>query len=515
MTEFSDPFKQGRFYYLPVFHQSLDQWQDWDQASGGLRDTPLTSAALNATIHKAKQGQYRAMVLPVNSILHPEFELLVQTIKSESLDVIYQITASWLHRIWARKQSFFEAQKINFEIILDDIPQNVDLLRHLANEFSTHFTLPGVRSAPVWQKLKKIPPFCYENLHCYFPYHGDKKKLFRPSQVMDLFEQIQRLNPKAQLRSPLGIDIFEPRIQKHQELEPLGQPVFRRVCPQDPLISVVIPAFNNGRYLMNVLRHLEVQDFDKSRFEVIVVDDGSEDETSELVLQASGTLNLALTVLYYPRLRRREMGDSQFRAGLGRNLGVKWASGELLVFLDSDIIVPRHFLSKTWELHQQHDVVQWRRDYLSKSVDSFEAEYERIEPQRDCFIPEDGYWHAFYSEAQDKTWPQVKDHWKYVCTYALSMSRQKFKDLGWFRKTYCFYGFEDTDLGLRLYHHQARFFFQNEAVYHLFHETGRSEYQNSNVLRQKLLKNTARIFFHNNLSPDIYRIFKYLLKDYF
>jgi len=505
----------GRFYHLPTYHLSLDGRSDWDLLSGGLRQTPLTRGQFSRALSKARRADYRGLVFPANSILHGDFEYFVDECLKNEVRPIYQVPASWLHRIWAEKHGFFEARQVGFEIVLDDIPGDTSLIEMLPSRFATHFTLPGLRSAPVWRKLKAIPYACYSDLHFYFPYHGDKKKLFKPSQVMDLFAEIRRINPEAVFRPPLGVDIHEPRIEKTQDLEPLLPPVFRRAPPDVPKISVVIPAFNNGRYLMNVLRHLENQNFDKDQYEVVVVDDGSEDDTSELVLAGAPAFKMPLTVLYYPRLKRREMGDAQFRAGLGRNLGVKWASGELLVFLDSDIIVPKNFLSQTWELHKTHDVVQWRRDYLTKAVDSFNMKYENVESQRDCFIPEDGYWHKFYTEAGRNGWPAVADHWKYVCTYALSLPRDQFKDLGWFRKTYCFYGFEDTDLGLRLRDRGAKFHFHDEAVYHLFHETGRSEYQNSNVLRQKLLKNTARIFFHNNLSPDIYRVFKYLLKDLF
>jgi GT2 family glycosyltransferase len=86
--------------------------------------------------------------------------------------------------------------------------------------------------------------------------------------------------------------------------------------------------------------------------------------------------------------------------------------------------------------------------------------------------------------------------------------------VGWFRKTFCFYGLEDTDLGWRLAQADCQFYLEQTPVYHLFHENVRSEFFNSSYRRQKLLKTTAEIFFYNNLSPDIYRVFQYLLNSW-
>jgi len=510
----ANPFKNGRFYHLPTHSESFGADSDWDLMSGGLRRTPINKNQFANSLDKARHGDYKAVVLPGNSALHPDFEHFVSESHRRDLQVIYQIPSPWLHRIWARHGDFFKTQPMAFEVILEDLPGDAAPLTQLQKEFPVHFTIPGVRGKPIWNKLRSIPYEYYEDLHFYFPYHGDKKKIFKPHQVTDLLSDVKKINPELSVRSPLGIDIFEPRIESLQDIEPLVQPVFRRTT-EKPKISVVIPAFNNGSYLANTLSHLDKQDLDKSMYEVVVVDDGSSDNTSELILQATQELTMPMTVMYYPRMKKREMGDSQFRAGLARNLGVKWASGELLVFLDSDIIVPPHFLRKTAELHETSSIVLWRRDYLNKDVNSTAVTYEGVQPERDCFIPEGGYWHNFYQQAQKDSWQSLPDFWKYTCTYALSLPAKVFKEAGWFRKTYCFYGFEDTDLGLRLADAGYSFHFHNEAVYHLFHETGRSEFKNSFFFRQRLLKNTARIFYHNNLSPEIYRVFKYLLKGFF
>lgn len=50
----------------------------------------------------------------------------------------------------------------------------------------------------------------------------------------------------------------------------------------NPLISVVIPAYNEENYLTPCLKALKEQEYPKEKFEVIVVDNGSGDKTSEI-----------------------------------------------------------------------------------------------------------------------------------------------------------------------------------------------------------------------------------------
>ena len=90
-----------------------------------------------------------------------------------------------------------------------------------------------------------------------------------------------------------------------------------------PLISVVIPVYNAEKFLDQCLFSLKYQTL--PRFEVLCVDDGSTDQSVEIV-------------------KRYVQSDSRFKffsqthqfAGVARNLGIKKAKGEYLLFLDAD-----------------------------------------------------------------------------------------------------------------------------------------------------------------------------------
>ncbi len=101
------------------------------------------------------------------------------------------------------------------------------------------------------------------------------------------------------------------------------------------LVSVVIPTYNRLPILKKCLDSLENQFLiDKiNDFEIVIVDDGSTDGTIAW---------LENNIETFPHLRFFE--QSHGGPALARNLGVKKSNGELIVFIDSDLIVDKYFL---------------------------------------------------------------------------------------------------------------------------------------------------------------------------
>lgn len=96
---------------------------------------------------------------------------------------------------------------------------------------------------------------------------------------------------------------------------------------QEPLISVIIPCFNQGRFLSDAINSVQRQTY--PNVEVIVVNDGSADDTESVARSFAN-------VVYY----------RQTNAGLSaaRNAGIKKSNGSFLVFLDADDILYPHAL---------------------------------------------------------------------------------------------------------------------------------------------------------------------------
>jgi glycosyltransferase involved in cell wall biosynthesis len=92
-------------------------------------------------------------------------------------------------------------------------------------------------------------------------------------------------------------------------------------------VSIIIPTYNEERYLPRLMKSLGKQSY--LDFEIIVADAGSEDRTVDIA---------------------REGGASVVRGGRparGRNAGAAEARGTYLFFLDADITVPKTFLRRT------------------------------------------------------------------------------------------------------------------------------------------------------------------------
>lgn len=100
-------------------------------------------------------------------------------------------------------------------------------------------------------------------------------------------------------------------------------------------LSVIIPTYNRSEMLIDVLSGLLSQDADPARFEVIVLDDGSTDDTASIV----GTYERGALTLRYVH---------QENAGLNnaRNHAARVAEGPLLAYLDDDVRVPPDYVSQ-------------------------------------------------------------------------------------------------------------------------------------------------------------------------
>jgi teichuronic acid biosynthesis glycosyltransferase TuaG len=91
---------------------------------------------------------------------------------------------------------------------------------------------------------------------------------------------------------------------------------------QDIFFSVVCPAYNAGAYLHDALQSVIIQTF--KDWELIIVDDGSTDDTAEIA--KSYTSNSAVKYVW----------QSNGKQGKARNLGVNMAKGNWIAFLDAD-----------------------------------------------------------------------------------------------------------------------------------------------------------------------------------
>jgi glycosyltransferase involved in cell wall biosynthesis len=98
-----------------------------------------------------------------------------------------------------------------------------------------------------------------------------------------------------------------------------------------PRVTILMPAYNAGKYIAEAIRSVLTQDF--SDFELLIVDDGSSDDTREVIGRFSD-----------PRIRLLEQENKGISAAL--NAGLSAASGRYIARFDADDICLPERLSR-------------------------------------------------------------------------------------------------------------------------------------------------------------------------
>ncbi len=103
--------------------------------------------------------------------------------------------------------------------------------------------------------------------------------------------------------------------------------------------SLIVPTYNRIGALRHCLKHIERLNFPQKSFEVILVDDGSQDETSQLKAE---TFPFNITIIHQPN-----SGTST-----ARNRGIMAAKGLICMFVDDDVMLHPNLLLEHQRLHK-------------------------------------------------------------------------------------------------------------------------------------------------------------------
>ena len=99
-------------------------------------------------------------------------------------------------------------------------------------------------------------------------------------------------------------------------------------------VSVIVPVYNLSQYVGSTLDSIINQDF--KSFELIVIDDGSTDDSLEVIND-----KLSKSIITYKIIHQDNLGVSS-----ARNRGIEEAQGEYLVFVDGDDYITGNHLSE-------------------------------------------------------------------------------------------------------------------------------------------------------------------------
>jgi len=119
-----------------------------------------------------------------------------------------------------------------------------------------------------------------------------------------------------------------------------------------PFISVIIPTYNESEYILRCLESLKNLDYPKSRYEIIVVDNGSTDDTVSICRK------LISNIYICPDLNV---------SGL-RNYGVKQSHGTILAFIDADCLADTDWLLNSVKSLQKEPCVSGSKVNIPKKA---------------------------------------------------------------------------------------------------------------------------------------------------
>src|SRR3989338_3286830 len=118
-----------------------------------------------------------------------------------------------------------------------------------------------------------------------------------------------------------------------------------------PKISVVIPVYNSSSYIENCLKHIFDSEF--KDYEVILVDDCSTDDSLQKISS------------YQCKVLKNTVNKGP---AFSRNRAINEVRGSIVLFVDSDIFLPKDALGKIWDYFLKNEnvsILQGSYDYHS------------------------------------------------------------------------------------------------------------------------------------------------------
>jgi glycosyltransferase involved in cell wall biosynthesis len=204
-------------------------------------------------------------------------------------------------------------------------------------------------------------------------------------------------------------------------------------------VSVVIPTYNASQKLRECLEALQKQTYPRERYEIIVVDDGSTDDTKSIIEVGGG------------RFPIRYCFQENKGPAAARNRGAGMAQGDVILFTDADCVPSETWIQEIVSPFRNPGIVAVKGAYETNQR-SLWARFAQVE----------------FSERYHKLLKQ--DYIDMVDTYSAGFRRDVFLSMGGFDPSFPFPNNEDTDLSYRMSLRGYKMVFNpNAIVWHSGH----------------------------------------------
>ncbi|MFS1514242.1 glycosyltransferase family 2 protein [Chengkuizengella sp. SCS-71B] len=236
-------------------------------------------------------------------------------------------------------------------------------------------------------------------------------------------------------------------------------------------VSVIIPVYNQPHALDLCLEGFCVQTTSQIQFEIIIVDDGSEDDITPFIKKWEGKIEHLIYI------RTENVGRAS-----ARNMGLKISRGNVVVLNDADRIPDPHFIQAHHRLHRNNSnyisVGQIRELYFSNIQHNRDVIKSCVMDAKLYKIP--SYCKMVYQCYNEDGMSISSIPWISTFSGNLSFRRSLLERVGMFEETFLKWGFEHFELGYRAFEQNYQFIYNKSAInYHLAHKRPTGFYKKS------------------------------------
>lgn len=196
---------------------------------------------------------------------------------------------------------------------------------------------------------------------------------------------------------------------------------------KETFFSIIVPTFNRNSLILRTLFSLIGQTIPGDNYEIIIVDDGSTDETAVYIGQFIDS---------HPGYKIRYFRQENAGAAVARNRGIKESRGEIIFFTDDDCVVPDDWMEKMLQVYETYPEVVavggWAFAHSANASIFDKYRMSQAPPLKSLFFTN--------SPSQNV-----------VCNTAnLSVKKGILEKVGGFSEYLKSAGYEDYELGLRI-----------------------------------------------------------------
>lgn len=246
------------------------------------------------------------------------------------------------------------------------------------------------------------------------------------------------------------------------------------------LVSVVIPIYNDYDKVSSVLEGFLEQSYQD--IEVLLIDDGSEKRNDKLIEHYKKEFN---KFYFYSH-------DENKGRSAARNTGIKYSSGDIIIFNDADRIPDKELVAAHVRSLSTEDHVISIGEIVDRYYIDDTKYFDRLSP-----------YYSVVKYLYDSSGKSVSDI-VWLTTFSGNMGIKKNEDI-FFDELFNQWGFEHFELGYRLKKLNYKFVLSKKAKnYHLAHERANKFYKES-------VLSSCKIFYDKHSVPEVYLLADFIM----